>query len=172
MPKDDCRMENVCSPYSPVFGSATRAGLRLLGVLLVALLAPLGQPITAASELPIAAPRLSVDNPVASAGFFRLSWETDAGRVQLQEATDPAFQHATTPYVGPDQATVISGKPGGMWFYRVRALSEQRAGPWSEAIAVTVAHHDLLRAFLFLTVGVTVFAAIVLMIVRGPEKTQ
>ena len=141
---------------------------KLLPVLLVMVFLP----GTATSDPQTSSLRISVDNEIASAGFFRLSWETDAERVELQEATDPEFHNPTTPYSGPDQAAVISGKPGGMWYYRIRALSNQHAGPWSEPVAVAVIHHSLYRAFLFLTLGIIVFAAIVLMIVRGSGKTE
>lgn len=118
------------------------------------------------------APRLSVDNDIASAGFFRLSWETDAESVELQQATGSDFRKPITVYIGPDRAAVISGKPDGAWYYRVRAVNNSRAGPWSEPVTVAVAHHSLSRALMFLTLGVIVFIAIVLVIVRGSEKTQ
>ena len=68
------------------------------------------------------APILSSDHEVASAGFFQLSWETDAKRIELQEASSPAFRNPTTLYIGTDSKSVISGKPNGSWYYRVRAL--------------------------------------------------
>ena len=118
------------------------------------------------------APRLSSDTEVASAGFYRLMWETHAERVELQEAADPEFRHATTPYRGPDRATVISGKPNGTWYYRVRAADGADPGAWSPAVTVTVAHHSLARALMFLSLGVIVFVATATMIIRGTRSTQ
>ncbi|MFQ5644694.1 MAG: fibronectin type III domain-containing protein [Thiogranum sp.] len=172
MSKSDHHIEKVCWQCERFFQSWPSYRERLLITLLISMLALACPPATATPDPQIATPRLAVDNDIASAGFFRLSWETGAERVELQEAIEPAFRNPTTAYTGPDQATVISGKPGGMWYYRIRALSNQRAGPWSEPVAVTVAHHSLFRALLFLTLGIMVFTAIVLVIVRGPGKTE
>jgi hypothetical protein len=118
------------------------------------------------------APQLSSDYAIASAGFFRLSWKTDAEGVELQEATNPEFRNPDTPYIGPDRAAVISGKPNGTWYYRVRAVGNPQVGPWSEPVSVTVAHHSLSRALMFLSLGVIIFLAIVLMIVRGSGEAE
>jgi hypothetical protein len=118
------------------------------------------------------APRLSVDNAVASAGFFRLSWETDAKRVELQVDSSPDFQDPTTSYIGPDRATVISGKPDGTLYYRIRALGNPSSGLWSEPVMVEVRHHSLARALMFLSLGILVFSITVIVIVRGSVKAQ
>ncbi len=140
-------------------------------LLLTAMVALVAPSLNASPADDAVAPRLSVDNSLATAGFYRLSWETGNERVELQEATEPGFVHPSMAYTGPDRATVISGKPSGTRFYRIRGLDNQRVGPWSEPLAVTVAHHSLSRALLFLGLGVTVFIATVLMIVRGSDKT-
>jgi hypothetical protein len=117
------------------------------------------------------APKLSSDHEIATAGFFQLSWEADAKRVELQEASSLAFREPTTLYIGPDSKSVISGKPNGSWYYRVRALNVHdqnlQASAWSEPVTVLVAHHDLSRALMFLSLGIIVFIGIVVVIVRG-----
>jgi hypothetical protein len=140
------------------------AGLLLLTVVL----ASAGPSLSASPAPDRGAPGLSVDNAVATAGFYSLGWGGTA-QVELQEAAGPDFDQPVTVYTGPDRATVISGKPNGTWFYRIRSLDDQRTGPWSEPLTVTVAHHSLTRAFLFLGLGVIVFIATVLMIVRGSD---
>jgi hypothetical protein len=127
-------------------------------LLLTVMVTLAGLPLSVSPAPDTVAPRLSVDNTVVTAGFYRLSWEA-------------GFDNPATTYTGPDRATVISGKPNGSWFYRIRTLQDKNAGPWSEPLTVTVAHHSLTRALLFLALGVTVFIATVLMIVRGSEKT-
>ena len=117
------------------------------------------------------APHLSSDNDIATAGFFRLSWETDAAQVELQEANDDSFSQAHTYYKGADRAAVLSGKANGTWYYRIRAIDEGQAGPWSSALLVTVAHHSLSRALMFFAVGLAVFIAIAVVVVRGAGKT-
>lgn len=119
------------------------------------------------AQMPV--PELSVDNETATAGFYRLNWETDAESFVLQEASSPNFENTTTAYSGPDRATVFSGKADGTWHYRVRASVNGQPGPWSDPVTVTVAHHDLGRALMFLALGFIVFVTIVLMIIRGRE---
>jgi len=104
---------------------------------------------------------------VATAGFYRLSWVTEAEQAELQEATDPAFHDPVTLYTGPDRASVLSGKPDGTRYYRVRGITNATPGRWSEPVRVTVEHHDLRRAFLFLALGFSVFVAILVTVVRG-----
>jgi len=118
------------------------------------------------------APRLFVNNTIATAGFFRLHWETQAKHVELQVATSPQFEAPTTAYIGPDRATVISGKPNGTLYYRVRALDSQHPNPWSESVIVEVRHHSLPRALMFLSLGVLVFLITVTMIIRGTRKEK
>ena len=118
------------------------------------------------------APSLSSDENPATAGFFRLSWNTDSGNVELQKGSHKAFRNPVTTYLGPDQATVISGKPDGTWYYRARVLRGSNKGPWSEPIAVTVRHHSLARALIFLSLGIVVFLATAWMVVRGSVKTE
>jgi hypothetical protein len=118
------------------------------------------------------APGLSVDNAIASAGFFRLSWETSAKRVELQVASSSDFQNPATAYIGPDRATVISGKPDGTLYYRVRAVSTPSAGPWSKPVTVEVRHHSLARALMFLSLGILVFSITAIVIVRGSVKAK
>ena len=115
------------------------------------------------------APRLSSDTDVASAGFYRLMWKTNAEHVELQEATDPDFRKVKISYRGPDRATVISGKPDGTWYYRVRAADGADPGEWSRPVSVTVAHHSLSRALMFLSLGVVVFVATASIIIRGTK---
>lgn len=117
-------------------------------------------------------PELKSDTGTATAGFFRLSWETDAARVELQEAEDAGFQHPQTRYIGPDRATVISGKPDGDLYYRIRTRDEPAAGAWSETVHVTVAHHSLNRALMFFGLGVAVFLATLAVIVRGTGRVR
>ena len=93
-------------------------------------------------------------------------------QVELQEADNPDFADASIDYQGPDDASVVSGKPNGTWYYRARVIGDQQAGPWSTAVKVTVAHHPLSRAFMFFGLGVVVFVATLLLVVRGAERER
>lgn len=113
-----------------------------------------------------AALQLHSDTDVATAGYFQLQWQGDAGNYQLEEARNAEFHQPQVIYQGTDTATVISGKANGEYYYRIG----QRAMPspvYSNSVKVTVAHHSLLEAWLFFTAGALVFIAILLMIIKG-----
>lgn len=118
----------------------------------------------------LAAPVLSADGDVASAGYYRLSWSQDGvpGVYELQEAQRSDFGHARTLYRGPDRATVLSGRSDGMRWYRVRDLPADGApGDWSAPLRVETRHHSLTRAFGFFAAGVVVFLATFGLILTG-----
>lgn len=144
--------------------------IQILTTVVVACLLLAG-PINAQDQAQQPAPRLTSDSDIASAGFFRLLWETDAERVELQESKHAAFENARIFYKGPDRATVISGKPDGTWYYRIRATGKGQAGPWSKAVVVTVDHHSLTRATGFFVLGLIVFIGILFVIVGGARQT-
>ena len=125
--------------------------------------------LTSLKPLPAAAVALISDTEVASAGYFTLSWEADKQAIELQEADNAEFAHAKTLYRGQDSATLVSGKPDGQWFYRLRRLDSDA---WSQTIDVEVAHHPLSRALAFLGVGILVFAAVAAVIVVGVRQTE
>jgi len=141
-------------------------------LLFAALSLPASQAVYAEPAVTVAPPVLSIDNPVATAGFYRLSWHTQDKKVELQEATSPNFQQPSVRYTGHDTASVISGVPNGVWYYRLRVLGDNGAGPWSHSVKVTVAHHSLTRAFMFLALGIVVFLATVVMVVRGAGQSE
>lgn len=120
------------------------------------------------------APRLFTDTQTATAGYFRLNWESaDMNPViELQQANNPAFADASFRYRGQDRASVISGMPDGAWYYRARIISADKTSPWSDTVAVKVAHHPLSRAWLFFGLGALVFAATLLLIIRGTEQNR
>lgn len=120
-----------------------------------------------AAESPV---QLQSDTTVATAGNFRLSWEAPAGPVELQESRSPAFNESHTLYKGEDRASVMSGKADGNWYYRARSLDSPAAGVWSEIVEVRVQHHSLARALGFFSLGLLVFFATAVMIVRGGKQ--
>ncbi|MBD3617962.1 MAG: fibronectin type III domain-containing protein [Chromatiales bacterium] len=118
------------------------------------------------------APRLESDSAVATAGYYRLSWQGEAGRFLLEEATRADFADARVLYQGADLATLRSGQPDGDYYYRIRALHEAGPSPWSEAVHVEVRHHPLSRALTFLLLGAIVFLATLVLILRGETLTR
>jgi hypothetical protein len=86
-----------------------------------------------------AQPSLSLEGEPA-AGTFTLDWTTtDAPEAayELQQATLADLSDAVTLYVGDEAQFSLFGRPPGSTLrFRVRALSGQVAGPWSETLIV------------------------------------
>jgi hypothetical protein len=117
-----------------------------------------------------ATPQLSVDTPLATGGYYVLSWTADTPRVALAVRT-PGTAVESIVYTGPDRATTVSGQVNGTRIYRVGELdTDGRPSAWSEPVTVTVAHHPLRRALAFFAVGALVFFATLLLIVQGARS--
>jgi len=131
-----------------------------LGLLLLGLVAPTGHAEVEAFEI---TPPLSRD------GVYALSW-TAGGEVGLEEAGDDAFRDVHVVYRGADEGTVLTGRPEGVYFYRVRAAG----APESEAVRafVQVEHHSFGRALVFFVVGLVVFVSTIGLVVRGPDERR
>jgi len=112
---------------------------------------------------------LQADTDVATAGFFQLRWTAD-GPVELQESRSSDFSMARTIYTGADTARIISGKPDGDWFYRLRPAGAATGAQWTETLRVRVSHHSLGRALAFFAVGAAVFAATLALIIKGSRQ--
>lgn len=101
---------------------------------------------------------------VATAGYYQLLWSSEEPIV-VEEARSRDFADPQVIYRGADNATVLSGKRDGDWYYRART-----AEPGSEfgaPVRVTVRHHPLGRAFGFFALGAVVFLATLSLIVTG-----
>ena len=130
----------------------------------------LAAPLQALAESSLrASPERSQD------GVYQLEWTaTDA--VVLEESMDAGFANPITVYAGRDQATTLSGRANGTYYYWLR--SSARAGddtaPSSRTapVRVEVAHHPLSRAVGFFAVGLVVFAATVVLVVTGERRAQ
>ncbi len=106
---------------------------------------------------------LEVSPERSTSGTFNLSWKGEVGESYRLFQVDRGDQSDLI-YQGVDTARVMTGLPDGDYTYRVEAASGS-----SEPRKVTVAHHSLVRAFSFFGVGLVVFIATVIMIVRGSK---
>jgi hypothetical protein len=117
-----------------------------------------------------AAPALQSDSELATAGYYRLSWQSNvAADFVLEEATNSTFSQATTLYQGPDTATLISGRSDGTYYYRIRNVQDDIETAWSNVTKVEVTHHPLSRAFMFFVLGATVFIATLIVVILGSK---
>ena len=150
------------SPFQPETNRPVRA--RLLAGALLCLSA-------AAPAVNAQAPELQTNQTVATAGAFQLSWEggREGAVYQLQQAGPQGFANPDTAYRGPDTATQLSGLPNGEYHYRVRMIAPESSS-WSQSVSVRVEHHPLKRALSFFAVGLIVFLATVVLIVRGSRR--
>lgn len=119
---------------------------------------------------------LHSDTHTATAGYYQLRWHwpdapADAHFVlqETRRAGDKTVQREI--YSGTDTASVISGKPDGVYEYTVRALdAQQMPVALSERVRVVVEHHSLGRAVLFFVLGIIVFLGTLLVIMRGAAR--
>ena len=100
-------------------------------------------------------------------GYFQIEWEADA-QVRLLESTSPEFADAVTVYLGSDTGRVVSGKPDGIWYYRLESADSGRV--LGSDLTVTVRHHPLSRAFAFFALGIVVFVSTLGLIVFGRAR--
>lgn len=107
------------------------------------------------------------DSPVASAGYFQLTWDAE-GEVVVQEAATPDFLSPRVVYRGSDNARVVSGKSDGDWYYRARTAGSE--SDYGNAVKVAVQHHPVGRAFAFFSLGAVVFLVTLGVIINGARS--
>ncbi|MDZ7660887.1 hypothetical protein [Thiohalophilus sp.] len=116
---------------------------------------------------------LESDTDVATAGYYQLKWQNADKNVrfEIEEADNLAFDDARRLYQGRDRATVITGRPDGIYYYRARiAAVDGPTGSWSDTVKVEVDHHPLSRALGFFSIGAIVFIAILVAILIGNRR--
>ena len=119
---------------------------------------------------------LHSDTEIATAGYYQLRWEwpevTPATRfILLESAVHEGADTKRIIYSGSDTASVISGKPDGIYAYSVQVL-DGRVQPvaQSDRVQVMVEHHSLTRAIGFFMLGAIVFVATLLVILRSAAR--
>jgi hypothetical protein len=82
----------------------------------------------------LGAPRLEPISLASPPGDdYSLHWLPVVGatRYTLQDATDPAFNTATTIYTGGDTTFRVGCRRDGVYYYRAQAQRNEESGPWS-----------------------------------------
>lgn len=111
---------------------------------------------------------LESDQEISTAGYYQLSWlQGKPGMVLTLEERQDAAAAVSEIYNGMDTATVISGKPDGVYHY---TLLSDAGEPVSNTVTVTVKHHSLTIAVNFFLIGALVFVFILIAIIRGSRK--
>jgi hypothetical protein len=114
-------------------------------------------------------PSLELSPTTSTDGVAQLTWESPGdAEVTLQSSMNRDFARPKILYVGRDGATTLTGLSDGDYFYRVGIDSGKADGTqWSDVVHLEVRHHPMSRAWLFFSVGVLVFAGVLIMVVAG-----
>jgi hypothetical protein len=112
---------------------------------------------------------LTSDQTTSTAGYYHLSWQGNDGSdsIYIVEETSGDEETPRVIYKGADTATVISGKPDGIYTYKVKSEDSRHV---SNLLTVTVEHHSLTSAFNFFWIGAIVFIFILIAILRGNKQ--
>jgi len=98
--------------------------------------------LTLGPNFPSIAPQFVDLQPVnvSHSGSYTLRWNSvlRAETYTLHEDEDSAFTAPLVLYTGPDTLCEVSGKPDGMYHYRVRAGNAIGTSPWSASAAFQV----------------------------------
>jgi hypothetical protein len=108
-------------------------------------------------------PTLSCPETPSDTGAYRISWNgPDGANYRLEE-------NGNILYEGPELASTVTGRKEGTYSYRVGVVekSNPEVGLWSSPCKVTVSPPPLWLAFTLLGLGLTVFIAILAIIIRG-----
>lgn len=125
-------------------------------------------------------PTLSADHEledgerVSDDGTVDLAWKAGGGAdgFELQQSPDAGFDDAWTRYRGADTETVVTGLREGTYHFRVRAVSGEEAGPWSEPLTLTVRYLGRPKLYLLLATGATVAGLTIATIIAGFLKNR
>lgn len=113
---------------------------------------------------PLKANVITSNTNLATAGYFKLSWESNhVSSYEVQEASSSSFKAPKLIYQGGDTSVVISGLADGVYYYRMRS----DYGNWGEAIRVEVKHHSLKKAFTFFSIGALILCMLIWVLIRG-----
>jgi hypothetical protein len=109
---------------------------------------------------------------LADEGKCLLRWEISESEnssftFQVEQAGESNFSNPRVRYEGPDSATYISGLPEGMHHYRVRLVSDDETGPWSESMEIKVEFVSRQLVIILLLLGSIVFLVTVWAIWKG-----
>ena len=117
-----------------------------------------------------AAPLLGSDLTISSEGYFVLSWESPEPAIdlRLQQSSTPEFTAGLEEWsvTGATQFTQ-SGLINGDYYFRLIDSTG-----FSNTVHVQVAHHSLVRAGLFFSLGAALFGVLVLTLILGHRSLR
>lgn len=108
-------------------------------------------------------------------GATLIEFELEPGTpLVVQSDTDREFSDPDLAYQGRLPSAYVSGLPNGRYYFRARIEPQNGdpPGPWSQVVAVDVAHHPLSRVWPVLGVGALIFLATCGVLVEGMFRSS
>ena len=114
--------------------------------------------------------RADLEAAVSDNGTVTLSWEKpETLEVELQQSPTPDFTEVTTRYRGTDPASVITGLPEGVHYFRI---ADTGTSEWSAPVAMRVEFFPRWKLWLILSSGAAVVLATIFTIVACHFRTS
>lgn len=112
------------------------------------------------------APEIECPEGVDDTGAYRIEWSGPDGAHYRLVERQPSGE-VDTLYRGDHVASTVSGRPRGLYGYRVGATSEGTVSAWSSWCEVEVEPPTLATALSFFGFGVLVVVATATLVIRG-----
>lgn len=110
---------------------------------------------------------LNSNTALAAEGYFVLSWESDADSpLTLEQSSSADFGQVISTMVAADGNITITGLMDGDYYFRLLDDNLQQ----SNLLRIQVAHHSLVRALAFFSLGLVLFIILLLTIFIGSRK--
>ncbi len=110
---------------------------------------------------------LNSNTTLAAEGYFVLSWESDADSpLTLEQSNRADFSEVISTRVAADGDITITGLIDGDYYFRLLNDNLQQ----SNLLRIEVAHHSLVRALAFFSLGLVLFIILLLTIYIGSRR--
>ncbi len=114
--------------------------------------------------------RAGLGDSISENGTVTLSWEKpEALEIELQQSDSADFAESMTRYKGTDPASVITGLPEGIHYFRIADASTSE---WSAPLAMKVEFFSRWKLWLILIIGAGVVLATMGAILAGHLTTK
>ncbi len=114
--------------------------------------------------------RADLESGVSDNGTVTLSWDKpEAVTIELQQSDSAGFEKFTNRYTGTDPASVITGLPEGVHYFRI---ADTTTSEWSAPLAMKVEFFPRWKLWLILGIGAGVVLATIGTIIVGHFRTK
>lgn len=111
-----------------------------------------------------------LESNVSDNGTVTLSWgNPESHDIEIQQSSSSGFEEFSTRYRGSDPASVITGLPEGIHYFRIAI---EGTSEWSAPLAVEVRFFPRWKLWLILSIGALVVLATIGTIIAGHFTTK